>query len=87
MTAVISAEIMRVALGLARRGLGLTGPNPTVGCVILDQQGRVAGQARTADGGRPHAETQALAQAGERASPGPDTGPMAPRAPYGETGL
>ena len=54
---------MRVALGLARRGLGRTGPNPTVGCVILDSEGRVAGQARTADGGRPHAETQALAQA------------------------
>ena len=77
---------MRVALGLARRGLGLTGPNPTVGCVILDQQGRVAGQARTADGGRPHAETQALAQAGERARGGTAIVTLEPCAHQGETG-
>ena len=77
---------MRVALGLARRGLGLTGPNPTVGCVILDQQGRVAGQARTADGGRPHAETQALAQAGERARRGTAIVTLEPCAHQGETG-
>ena len=77
---------MRVALGLARRGLGRTGPNPTVGCVILDPEGRVAGQARTADGGRPHAETQALAQAGERARGGTAIVTLEPCAHQGETG-
>ena len=77
---------MRVALGLARRGLGRTGPNPTVGCVILDPAGRVAGQARTADGGRPHAETQALAQAAQRAKGGTAIVTLEPCAHHGQTG-
>ena len=54
---------MRAALALARRGLGETAPNPSVGCVIV-QQGRVVGRGRTATGGRPHAEIAALAMAG-----------------------
>jgi diaminohydroxyphosphoribosylaminopyrimidine deaminase/5-amino-6-(5-phosphoribosylamino)uracil reductase len=57
---------MRAALALARRGLGSTWPNPAVGCVIV-RDGRVVGRARTADGGRPHAETEALAMAGAAA--------------------
>ena len=57
---------MRAALALARRGLGCTWPNPPVGCVIV-QRGRVVGRAVTEAGGRPHAEPQALAMAGEAA--------------------
>jgi len=57
---------MRSALNMARTGLGRVAPNPSVGCVIL-KDGLVIGRARTADGGRPHAETQALAQAGKSA--------------------
>ena len=57
---------MRAALGLARRGLGRVWPNPAVGCVIVSG-GTVVGRGRTADGGRPHAEALALAQAGARA--------------------
>jgi diaminohydroxyphosphoribosylaminopyrimidine deaminase/5-amino-6-(5-phosphoribosylamino)uracil reductase len=57
---------MRAALALARRGLGDTAPNPSVGCVIV-QQGRVVGRGRTATGGRPHAEVAALAMAGDQA--------------------
>lgn len=57
---------MAAALGLARRGLGSVWPNPSVGCVLVNQ-GRVVGRGRTAMGGRPHAETEALAQAGDRA--------------------
>lgn len=57
---------MRAALGLARRGLGLTAPNPSVGCVIV-RHGRVVARAVTAPGGRPHAEARALAQAGAAA--------------------
>ncbi|MDE2335410.1 MAG: bifunctional diaminohydroxyphosphoribosylaminopyrimidine deaminase/5-amino-6-(5-phosphoribosylamino)uracil reductase RibD [Rhodospirillales bacterium] len=60
------AAHMRAALALARRGLGLTAPNPSVGCVIV-RDGRVVGRATTAAGGRPHAETQALAMAGAAA--------------------
>jgi diaminohydroxyphosphoribosylaminopyrimidine deaminase/5-amino-6-(5-phosphoribosylamino)uracil reductase len=52
------------ALGLARRALGRAWPNPAVGCVILGRQGIVVGRGWTGDGGRPHAETQALTQAG-----------------------
>lgn len=55
---------MRLALSLAQRGLGQVWPNPAVGCVIV-KDGRVLGRGWTQVGGRPHAETVALAQAGE----------------------
>jgi diaminohydroxyphosphoribosylaminopyrimidine deaminase/5-amino-6-(5-phosphoribosylamino)uracil reductase len=54
---------MRAALALARRGLGTVWPNPAVGCVIV-RDGRVLGRGWTQPGGRPHAETEALAMAG-----------------------
>ncbi|HEY1411490.1 MAG TPA: bifunctional diaminohydroxyphosphoribosylaminopyrimidine deaminase/5-amino-6-(5-phosphoribosylamino)uracil reductase RibD, partial [Rhodopila sp.] len=57
---------MRAALALARRGLGTTWPNPSVGCVIV-RDGRVVGRGTTAPGGRPHAEPIALEMAGEQA--------------------
>jgi diaminohydroxyphosphoribosylaminopyrimidine deaminase/5-amino-6-(5-phosphoribosylamino)uracil reductase len=57
---------MRAALVLARRGLGTTWPNPSVGCVIV-RDGRVVGRGHTAPGGRPHAEPVALAMAGAQA--------------------
>ncbi|PWJ10344.1 diaminohydroxyphosphoribosylaminopyrimidine deaminase / 5-amino-6-(5-phosphoribosylamino)uracil reductase [Jannaschia seohaensis] len=57
---------MGAALALAARGLGRVWPNPAVGCIIV-AGGRMVGRGRTADGGRPHAETVALAQAGEAA--------------------
>lgn len=60
-------EFMRRALLLAAAGVGQTGDNPSVGCVIV-RDGVVISEARTADGGRPHAEEEAVAQAGERAS-------------------
>ncbi|HEY1638157.1 MAG TPA: bifunctional diaminohydroxyphosphoribosylaminopyrimidine deaminase/5-amino-6-(5-phosphoribosylamino)uracil reductase RibD [Rhizomicrobium sp.] len=52
------------ALGLAERALGRVAPNPAVGCVIVSPEGRVAGRGWTQPGGRPHAETVALARAG-----------------------
>lgn len=57
---------MRAALGLARRGLGSVWPNPSVGCVLVND-GAVVGRGWTQPGGRPHAEPQALAMAGDRA--------------------
>src|SRR5437870_4972933 len=56
----------RDKLALARRSLGRTWPNPAVGCVIV-KDGTVVGRGRTRDGGRPHAEVDALNQAGEAA--------------------
>jgi len=60
---------MRSALALARRGHGVTWPNPSVGCVIVTD-GQVVGRGRTADGGRPHAEAVALRMAGDAARGG-----------------
>ncbi len=57
---------MAHALHLAGRGLGRVWPNPAVGCVIV-RGGRVVGRGWTQPGGRPHAETRALDQAGEAA--------------------
>jgi diaminohydroxyphosphoribosylaminopyrimidine deaminase / 5-amino-6-(5-phosphoribosylamino)uracil reductase len=57
---------MQAALALARRGLGNVWPNPAVGCVIV-KDGRVVGRGWTQPGGRPHAESEALARAGEGA--------------------
>ncbi len=56
--------MMRAALALARRSLGRTWPNPAVGCVIV-RDGRVIARGRTQDGGRPHAEADAIAHATE----------------------
>ena len=55
-------DFMRRALSLASSGVGLTGDNPSVACVIV-RDGVVIAEARTADGGRPHAEEQAVALA------------------------
>lgn len=57
---------MKRALVLAEQGVGRTWPNPSVGCVLV-KDGDVIGEARTQDGGRPHAEDAALRAAGERA--------------------
>ena len=57
---------MALALTLGARGQGQVWPNPAVGCVIV-QGARVVGRGWTQAGGRPHAETMALAQAGTAA--------------------
>nr|WP_152467013.1 bifunctional diaminohydroxyphosphoribosylaminopyrimidine deaminase/5-amino-6-(5-phosphoribosylamino)uracil reductase RibD [Sulfitobacter sp. THAF37] len=57
---------MAQALSLGRRGQGRVWPNPAVGCVIVSA-GRIVGRGWTQPGGRPHAETEALAQAGAAA--------------------
>ena len=64
--AALDRRHMRVALGLARRGLGTTWPNPAVGCVIA-RGDAVVGRGWTQAGGRPHAETEALVRAGAAA--------------------
>ena len=57
---------MRRALSLALPGVGRTGANPSVGCVIV-KDGVVIGEGATAEGGRPHAEELALVGAGVNA--------------------
>ncbi len=55
------------ALELARRGAGLTSPNPSVGCVIVGESGEVVGEGFHTYEGVKHAEVLALEQAGARA--------------------
>lgn len=57
---------MRHALRLAARALGHVWPNPAVGCVLV-KDNIIVGRGHTQPGGRPHAETMALAQAGAQA--------------------
>jgi len=51
---------MQRALDLALCQKGRTGRNPSVGCVLIDQSGKLLSEAATGDGGRPHAEQLAL---------------------------
>lgn len=76
---------MDYALRLGRRHLGQTGPNPSVGCVIV-KDGRVLGLGVTAKGGRPHAETQALEMAAHHARGACAYVTLEPCAHHGETG-
>jgi diaminohydroxyphosphoribosylaminopyrimidine deaminase / 5-amino-6-(5-phosphoribosylamino)uracil reductase len=54
---------MAAAIALSGRGRGSTWPNPSVGCIIIND-GRVVGRGWTQPGGRPHAEAMAVAEAG-----------------------
>jgi diaminohydroxyphosphoribosylaminopyrimidine deaminase/5-amino-6-(5-phosphoribosylamino)uracil reductase len=75
---------MALALGLARRGLGRVWPNPAVGCVIVNDA-RIVGRGWTQPGGRPHAETVALAQAGDAARGATAYVTLEPCAHHGQT--
>ncbi|MGO7731839.1 bifunctional diaminohydroxyphosphoribosylaminopyrimidine deaminase/5-amino-6-(5-phosphoribosylamino)uracil reductase RibD [Rhizobium johnstonii] len=55
-------RFMAAAIRLSRWHLGRTATNPSVGCLIV-KDGVIVGRAVTALSGRPHAETQALAEA------------------------
>lgn len=61
---------MRRALQLAALAEGCTSPNPLVGAVVLDADGRLVGEGFHARAGQPHAEPRALAQAGNAACGG-----------------
>jgi diaminohydroxyphosphoribosylaminopyrimidine deaminase / 5-amino-6-(5-phosphoribosylamino)uracil reductase len=58
---------MRKALGIAERGRGRTSPNPMVGAVVVDGDGTIVGRGRHEFAGGPHAEVNALADAGPKA--------------------
>jgi len=57
---------MALAMTLGRRALGRSWPNPAVGAVVV-RDGLIVGRGWTQAGGRPHAETEALARAGDAA--------------------
>ncbi|GGA92103.1 riboflavin biosynthesis protein RibD [Brucella endophytica] len=63
-------RFMAAAIRYSRRHLGLTGTNPSVATLIVRDDGNgpvIVGRGVTAIGGRPHAETEAIAEAGEKA--------------------
>ena len=59
-------RFMQRALELARKGVGLASPNPTVGCVIVNS-GQIVGEGFHQFDCRDHAEVVALKTAGEKA--------------------
>ncbi|ASI47998.1 MAG: bifunctional diaminohydroxyphosphoribosylaminopyrimidine deaminase/5-amino-6-(5-phosphoribosylamino)uracil reductase RibD [Anaplasma ovis] len=79
-------RFMSIALRLARRGLGNTYPNPTVGCVVTNSTGSIVGRGWTAMGGRPHAEVVALRRAGEAAAGSTVYVTLEPCCHHGQTG-
>lgn len=62
--------MMGRAFQLARLNQGLTGENPSVGCILLDAEGHIVGAGVTGTGGRPHAEEVALEEAAGKARGG-----------------
>lgn len=60
-----AAHFMRLALRLARRGYGMTSPNPMVGAVLV-KDGKIIGRGWHQRAGLPHAEIEALHDAQKR---------------------
>ncbi len=68
--AALDRRYMAAAIRLSQKHSGLTSTNPSVGTLIVRDDGRgpvIVGRGVTAIGGRPHAETEALAEAGDLA--------------------
>jgi diaminohydroxyphosphoribosylaminopyrimidine deaminase / 5-amino-6-(5-phosphoribosylamino)uracil reductase len=59
----LDVAAMRLALTLAALSIGLSEPNPRVGCVITSAEGRVIGRGHTQQAGGPHAEIMAMRDA------------------------
>jgi diaminohydroxyphosphoribosylaminopyrimidine deaminase/5-amino-6-(5-phosphoribosylamino)uracil reductase len=82
-------RFMQRALELARKGVGLTSPNPTVGCVIVTgeaHKGQIVGEGFHQYEWRDHAEIVALKTAGERARGGTAYVTLEPCSFTGRTG-
>ncbi len=76
---------MRRAIVLSALGLSTTSPNPPVGCVILDADGRPVGEGYHQRKGEPHAEVRALAAANGQAQGGTALVTLEPCNHYGRT--
>jgi diaminohydroxyphosphoribosylaminopyrimidine deaminase / 5-amino-6-(5-phosphoribosylamino)uracil reductase len=77
-------KYMRRALLLARKGIGKTGPNRAVGCVIV-RDGAIVGEGWHRRAGTPHAEVHALAAAGGMARGADVYVTLEPCAHFGKT--
>jgi len=76
---------MQLAIDHANQVKGSTYPNPPVGCVIVDQEGRVVGVGATGPAGSDHAEVVALRRAGGLAAGGIAVVTLEPCNHYGKT--
>lgn len=81
----IDQKWMRYAISEARKAVGRAAENPPVGCVIIAASGQLVGAGHTARTGRPHAETMALAMAGQHARGGTAYVTLEPCAHHGQT--
>ncbi len=61
--ALLDRTRLQEALALAESAVGITEPNPRVGCVIGTSDGRILGRGATQQAGGPHAEVMALRDA------------------------
>jgi diaminohydroxyphosphoribosylaminopyrimidine deaminase/5-amino-6-(5-phosphoribosylamino)uracil reductase len=85
-SAEFDRRMMAIALRLAERGLGNVAPNPAVGTLVVDEvSGDLIARGWTQPGGRPHAETEALGRAGERARGATLYSTLEPCSHYGQT--
>src|SRR5580704_12293964 len=84
-TPMSDMQWMQAALTLAREGVGLASPNPTVGCVVV-RDGQVVGRGFHQYAQRDHAEVVALAEAGEAARGATAYVTLEPCSHYGRTG-
>ena len=62
---IFDQKYMKIALDLAKKGIPLSSPNPSVGCVIVEcdkfnKKDQIVGYGFTQKGGRPHAESEAI---------------------------
>lgn len=80
----IDRHFMRIAVALGMLSLGTATPNPAVGCVLV-RGGKIVGFGRTASGGRPHAETEAIENAAKRARGSTAYVSLEPCAHFGQT--
>jgi len=81
----VDRQFMLRALELARKGSGLVSPGPLVGCVIVDRSGITVGEGFYVFEEVKHAETIALAQAGDKARGGTAYVSLEPHTHHGRT--
>jgi len=81
----IDRRMMARALELAQQGVGRVSPGPLVGCVIVSESGEIVGEGFYVFEELNHAETIALAQAGERARGATAYVSLEPHAHHGRT--
>jgi diaminohydroxyphosphoribosylaminopyrimidine deaminase/5-amino-6-(5-phosphoribosylamino)uracil reductase len=84
MFSAVDHGMMARALQLAERGLWTTSPNPRVGCVLV-RDGEVVGEGWHERAGEPHAEVNALRQAGDKARGATAYVTLEPCSHYGRT--